>query len=124
MACLLVVDDEEDILELVVRRLRTMGHQVRTADSAATALTAIERDGMPDAVVLDIDMPDTDGFDLLEQLRKRSPALPALFLTVLWGLEVHDRIQAMGASYAAKPFTVGQLQTAVTSMLGATGTPS
>jgi CheY-like chemotaxis protein len=122
MARLLVVDDEVDILELVVRRLQPLGHEVRSADSAAAALASVERHGMPDAVVLDVSLAGADGFDLLEQLRERRPGLPALFLTVLWRGDVYDRIQAVGAGYAAKPFTVGQLQTAVATML-ATAAP-
>ncbi|HEY0001800.1 MAG TPA: response regulator [Actinoplanes sp.] len=121
MAYLLVVDDDVDMLDLVVHRLRPTGHEVRSAVSAAVALALVEQFGMPDAVILDVAMPGTGGFELLEQLRSRQPGLPALFLTVLWGADVVERVRAVNAGYAAKPFSVGQLHASVSVLLAKSG---
>lgn len=123
MARLLVVDDEPDMCDLLVRRLGRLGHEVLAADSAAAAAEMVDRHGKPDAVILDVDMPGTDGFGLLEQLRDRHGGLPALFITVLWHGDVHSRIQRLGAVFVAKPFTAAQLQAGVDRLL-APGGPS
>jgi CheY-like chemotaxis protein len=115
---LLVVDDEPDILDLVVRRMVQAGHEVLAAGSGALALTLTERHGAPDAVVLDIDMPGMDGFALLEQLRQRRPGLPALFLSVLCGGEIHPRLRDTGAAYLSKPFSAADLRLGVQRLLG------
>ena len=117
MARLLVVDDEPDMCDLLTRRLVREGHEILAADGAVTAWELVERHGMPDAVILDVDMPGTDGFALLEQLRGRDCALPALFITVLWHGDVHSRIQQLGAVFVAKPFTAAQLHTGVRRLL-------
>ena len=113
MATLLVVDDEQDIRDLVVKRLVRDGHKVLSADGGLIALALIERHGMPDAAILDLDMPGMNGFDLLARLRALRPQLPALFLTVLWGPNVHAGVQAAAATYVAKPFSAAELATGV-----------
>lgn len=117
MARLLVVDDEEDILDLVVRRMVQAGHQVLAADNAVLALALAEQHGAPDAVILDVDMPGMDGFMLLDRLRQRLPGLPALFLTVLWSGDVHTRMKNVDAGYLPKPFTATQLRAGVQQLL-------
>jgi DNA-binding response OmpR family regulator len=118
MATLLVVDDEQDIRDLVVKRLVREGHKVMSADGGLIALALIERHGMPDAAILDLDMPGMNGFDLLARLRVLRPQLPALFLTVLWGADVHAGVQAASAAYVAKPFSAAELATGVRWLLG------
>lgn len=68
----------------------------------------VRHHGLPDAVILDVDMPDMDGLDLLTRLRELRPALPALFLTVLWSGEVQTRIRAAPVSLSSSlPRTLG-----------------
>jgi two-component system OmpR family response regulator len=117
VARLLVVDDEQDILDLVVKRLRQDGHAVESAESGPAALVHVQRHGMPDAAVLDIDMPGMDGFGLLTRLRELRPALPAMFLTVLWHDDVHSRIRLAGVGYLAKPFAAADLAAKVREMI-------
>jgi two-component system OmpR family response regulator len=85
MATLLVVDDEQDIRDLVVQRMVRDGHEVLSAHSGPSALDIVRECGLPDAAILDVDMPGMDGFDVLRELRVLRPGLPVLLLTVLWG---------------------------------------
>ena len=115
MARLMVVDDDPDICDLVVRRLVREGHEVMSADGGTAALDLSQRHGMPDAAILDIAMPGMSGFVLLDRLRALQPDLPALFLTVLWPDDVHTRAQGVG--YVPKPFTAAQLVAGVRQLL-------
>ena len=117
VANILVVDDEPDIVDLVVKRLVRQGHRISAADSGSTALALVHRHGVPDAAILDVDMPGMDGFDLLAALRTLRPHLPALFLTVLWRADVHARVRAAGGVHVGKPFTATELATGVQRLL-------
>lgn len=105
MARLLVIEDEDDVRELLVRHVRNDGHRVMAAGSAVAALTAVRLHGAPDAAVIDYDLPDMDGVQLLDRLREADPALPAVFVTVLWTGEVTSRIRATGCRHLPKPFS-------------------
>lgn len=117
MARLLVVDDEPDMRDLIAQRMVQAGHEVLAADEAPSALALIGRHGPPDAAILDVDLPGMSGLDLLDELRRRHPGLPALFLTVLWNGEIATRMQAAGAGFLAKPFRAAHLLTAVQRLL-------
>ena len=121
MARLLVVDDEQDITEVLAQYLRRVGHEVLTAYGAEPALELVDRQGRPDAVVLDVDLPGIDGVELLRRLRQRHPGLPALFVTVLWGGAAHARIRATGAACLAKPCTPADLRDEVQRLLAPGG---
>ncbi|RZU53587.1 response regulator receiver domain-containing protein [Krasilnikovia cinnamomea] len=110
---LLVVDDEVDIRDLIARWLRADGHHVIVADSAASALAAVDEYGMPQAAVLDVNMPDVDGIELLQLLRDRDPELPALFATAVWDSGVLERSGVAAGRHLPKPFTRAQLCAAV-----------
>ena len=81
-ANVLVVDDEPNILALLCASLRLSGFEVHAADSGARALRTIAHT-VPDIVVLDVMLPDCDGFTLARQLRAAHGELPVLFLTVI-----------------------------------------
>ena len=105
----LVVDDEVNIAELVAMALRYEGWQVATAHTGAEAVSAA-RDLRPDAVVLDIMLPDQDGLEVLRRLRETSPDLPVVFLTARDAVE--DRIAGLtagGDDYVTKPFSLEEL---------------
>ncbi|MCA2216582.1 response regulator transcription factor [Jidongwangia harbinensis] len=122
MARLLVVDDERDIRDLVVKRLERDGHQVLAAGGGPEALVVVAEHGLPDAVILDIDMPGMDGFDVLDRLRELGPDMPALFLTVLWSADVAGRARTARVPLVAKPFTAAELAAGVQQLLGRAGT--
>ncbi|MDD9372125.1 MAG: response regulator, partial [Acidimicrobiales bacterium] len=79
-ARLLVVDDEPNIVELLSTSLRFAGFEVVTAMTGGDAVRAVER-YRPDLVLLDVMLPDIDGFVVLRRLREGRDRLPVLFLT-------------------------------------------
>ncbi|KOU11721.1 MULTISPECIES: response regulator transcription factor [Streptomyces] len=105
----LVVDDEPDLAEVVTGALRYEGWDVRSAGSADAALREA-RTFRPDAVVLDIMLPDRDGLSVLRDLRAEQPHVCVLFLTARDAVE--DRINGItagGDDYVTKPFSLGEL---------------
>src|SRR5215208_4589614 len=79
-ARLLVVEDEPNILELLSASLRLAGFEVATATGGLEALQAVQRH-RPDLIVLDVMLPDLDGFDVARRLRSGDTRTPVLFLT-------------------------------------------
>jgi two-component system, OmpR family, response regulator len=105
----LVVDDEVNIAELVSMALRYEGFDVTTAHTGAKAVTAA-RSSAPDAVVLDLMLPDFDGLEVLRRMRSGDPDLPVLFLTARDAVE--DRVAGLtagGDDYVTKPFSLEEL---------------
>lgn len=105
----LVVDDEDSITELVSMALRYEGFQVKTASSGYGALDQIE-DFRPDLILLDVMLPDIDGFNIAERLRRDRRDIPVLFLTARDATE--DKIRGLtigGDDYVTKPFSVAEL---------------
>src|SRR6476659_10632007 len=90
----LVVDDEVNIAELISMALRYEGWEVATAHSGSQAVTAA-KDLRPDAVVLDMMLPDFDGLEVLRRLRSSDPDVPVVFLTAKDAVE--DRIAGLTA---------------------------
>ncbi len=111
MARILAVDDDPDILDLVRIRLTRAGHQLLTATSGPGALAALENRPAPDLAVLDLGMPEMDGFELAMKLRELPGAgyLPLIFLTARAQEEDVARGLSMGARYLTKPFMGGAL---------------
>lgn len=111
---LLVVEDEPTLRELLSASLRLAGFEVAWAETGAQALTAV-REQRPDLIVLDVMLPDFDGFEVVRRLRERHPAPgaghpPVLFLTARDAPE--DRIgglRAGGDDYVTKPFNLEEL---------------
>ena len=105
----LVVDDEAVLAELVSMALRYEGWTISTAADGASALEAA-RTQRPDAVVLDVMLPDMSGLDVLAQLRQQNPGLPVLLLTAKDAVE--DRIAGLSAGgddYVTKPFSIEEV---------------
>ncbi len=115
MARVLVVEDEPTVRELVVARLRAAGHQVVSADTGAQAVDVVSTRGVPDVAVLDIGLPDTDGYALLEALRQAGDdaRFGAVFLSGEIEQEAIDRGHRMGATYLTKPFVASALLRAI-----------
>jgi two-component system, OmpR family, response regulator len=105
----LVVDDEASLSELLSMALRYEGWDVQTAADGATAVRAA-REQRPDAVVLDVMLPDLDGLEVLRRLRAEAPEVPVLFLTARDAVE--DRVAGLtagGDDYVTKPFSLEEL---------------
>jgi len=113
----LVVDDETALAELVSMALRYEGWSVRCAADGVSAVREAKQ-FRPDAVVLDIMLPDLDGLEVLRRLRLEQPEVPVLFLTAKDAVE--DRIAGLtvgGDDYVTKPFSVEELVLRVRSLL-------
>ena len=105
----LVVDDEVNIAELVSMALRYEGWEVSTAHTGAKAV-ATAKEFHPDAVVLDLMLPDFDGLEVLRRMRATDPDVPVVFLTARDAVE--DRVAGLtagGDDYVTKPFSLEEL---------------
>ena len=105
----LVVDDEASIADLLSMALRYEGWDIRTAADGATAVREA-REFRPDAVVLDVMLPDIDGLEVLRRLRAEWPDIPVLFLTARDAVE--DRVAGItvgGDDYVTKPFSLEEV---------------
>ncbi|WP_304523569.1 response regulator transcription factor [Aeromicrobium wangtongii] len=105
----LVVDDEPNIAELLQMALRYEGWDIRTADTGRKAVAAA-RDFAPDAIVLDMMLPDFDGMEVLRKVRAFAPDVPVLFLTARDSVE--DRVAGLtagGDDYVTKPFSLEEV---------------
>ena len=105
----LVVDDENTLNELMSMALRYEGWEVASAADGLGAVTRA-REFRPDAVVLDVMLPDIDGLEVLRRLRDRDPHVPVLFLTAKDAVE--DRIAGItagGDDYVTKPFSLEEV---------------
>ncbi|MFG3258752.1 response regulator transcription factor [Streptomyces sp. NPDC048172] len=105
----LVVDDEPSLSDLLTMALRYEGWDVRSEGDGRSAVRTA-RDWRPDAVVLDVMLPDIDGLAVLHRLRAAEPDIPVLFLTAKD--EVEDRIAGLtagGDDYVTKPFSLEEV---------------
>ena len=118
----LVVDDEQMLTDLLSMALRMEGWDVRTAASGFDAL-AVARDFDPDALVLDIMMPDLDGMAVLQRLRHAGNDVPVLFLTAKDS--VADRVAGLtagGDDYVTKPFSLEEVVARLRGLMRRAGT--
>jgi two-component system OmpR family response regulator len=120
-ARLLVVDDEPNIVELLSTSLRFAGFEVATATTGADAVKAVER-VHPDLVVLDVMLPDVDGFVVLRRLQAANRPLPVLFLTARDAND--DKVTGLtlgGDDYVTKPFSLEEVVARIRAVLRRTG---
>jgi two-component system OmpR family response regulator len=106
---LLVVDDEANIRVLLSTTLRLTGFEVRVAGGGHEALE-VATEFRPDLVVLDVMLPDLDGFEVATRLRATGQPVPVLFLTARDAVE--DRISGLvagGDDYVTKPFSLEEV---------------
>jgi two-component system, OmpR family, response regulator len=106
---ILVVDDESSISDLIATSLRFVGFDVRTASSGSQALTVAE-EFKPHALILDVMLPDQDGFEVCRQLRQDGQSVGVIFLTAKDTVE--DKIAGLtrgGDDYVTKPFSLEEL---------------
>ncbi|WP_285438097.1 response regulator transcription factor [Streptomyces sp. ISL-98] len=118
----LVVDDEAPLAELLSMALRYEGWEVRSAGDGAGAVRSA-RDFRPDAVVLDVMLPDMDGLAVLGRLRCELPDVPVLFLTAKDSVE--DRIAGLtagGDDYVTKPFSLEEVVARLRGLIRRSGT--
>ena len=120
-ARVLVVDDEPSLAELLGGVLRYEGFEVRVARTGRAAVK-VAKDFAPDAVVLDVMLPDFDGLEVLRRLRADHPGTCVLFLTARDSVE--DRvagITAGGDDYVTKPFSLEEVTARLRGLLRRAG---
>ncbi|MFC4902070.1 DNA-binding response regulator [Kocuria sp. CNJ-770] len=116
-AKLLVVDDEPNILELLATSLRFAGFEVVTAANGRDALAKAESED-PDLAVLDVMLPDMDGFSVTRKLRAAGRHFPILFLTAKD--ETEDKVTGLtvgGDDYVTKPFSLDEVVARIRAVL-------
>ena len=119
---ILVVDDEPNITDLVAMALRYEGFDVETAGTGGAALKAVDA-FRPELIILDVMLPDLDGFAVTERLQAARSKVPVLFLTARDAVE--DKVRGLtlgGDDYVTKPFSLEELVARVRVLLRRSGT--
>jgi two-component system OmpR family response regulator len=117
----LVVDDEPNILEVISMALRFNGFQVETAASGREAVAAVTR-FRPHIMILDVMLPDMEGFEVAERLGAQRAGVPIVFLTARDATE--DKVRGLtggGDDYMTKPFSLEELVARIRTILRRTG---
>jgi two-component system response regulator MprA len=118
---LLVVDDDRALREVLRRALTLAGYEVRLTESGAGALSEVSS-AVPDAVVLDVGLPDIDGLEVCRLLRREGNRTPVLMLTARDA--VSDRIDGLDAGaddYLVKPFDIDELKARLRALMRRAG---
>lgn len=118
---ILAVDDESSLTELLSMAMRYEGWQVSTAASGNEAVKAA-REVRPDAIVLDMMLPDFDGLEVMRRVRSEDPDVPVIFLTAKDA--VSDRINGLtagGDDYVTKPFSLEEVIARLRALLRRSG---
>jgi len=116
-ARLLVVDDEETLAEMLGTALRFAGYDVELASGGIEALKAV-KDNPPDLVVLDVNLPDLDGFEVCRRLRRDGHEMPLIFLTARDGIaDLRSGFHHGGDDYLTKPFSLEELGLRIEALL-------
>lgn len=106
--CILVVDDEPALLDVMAPLLRSRGYEVTTASNATAAIDVVRRQAI-DLIVLDLGLPDIDGIEVCRRIRQDS-GVPVVVLSVREGET--DKVEALDAGaddYVTKPFSAEEL---------------
>jgi len=118
---LLLVDDEENLRSMLEAALRHVGFEVHPAASGREALDRAG-DVRPDLIVLDVMLPDLDGFEVCKRLRTEGSRTPVLFLTARDGTD--DKVRGLtlgGDDYLVKPFSLEELVARINAVLRRAG---
>jgi two-component system OmpR family response regulator len=117
----LVVDDEPNIVDVISMALRFQGFAVQSAGTGAEALAAVQA-FRPEIIVLDVMLPDMEGFDVARRLGAQQGRVPIIFLTARDATE--DKVRGLtlgGDDYVTKPFSLEELVARIRSILRRTG---
>ena len=120
MSTILIIDDEQALLDLLAKKLRTNGHEVFTANNGRQGVT-LAREHQPDLILLDIMMPKMDGFEVCQAIRDEV-ICPILFLSARQAET--DKIRGLslgGDDYITKPFGMMEFLARVKAVLRRSG---
>jgi two-component system OmpR family response regulator len=116
-ASILVVDDEEGLADLVASALRFAGYEAHTEGNGYDALRRIQSNP-PDLVVLDVNMPELDGFEVCRRIRRDGIQTPVIFLTARDDIEdLRTGFRHGGDDYLTKPFSLEELGLRIEALL-------
>ena len=118
---LLVVDDDRGLRDVLRRALTLSGYEVRLAETGSEALSTLNSD-VPDAMVLDVGLPDIDGLEVCRLMRREGNRIPVLMLTARDAIS--DRIDGLDAGaddYLVKPFDIDELKARLRALLRRAG---
>jgi two-component system, OmpR family, response regulator len=119
---ILVVEDDQELRGLLARGLQDEGFAVEGVRTGAETMRRV-KEGPPDALIIDVGLPDSDGRDLCQALRARGVQVPVLFLTARDAMS--DRLSgfaAGGDDYVTKPFSVAEVAARLRALLKRAGT--
>ena len=118
---ILVVDDDQDLLKLLRTYLKMEGFIVRTAEKRDDIVAALRQVPKPDLILLDVQLPDANGFDVLARMRQH-PYMQTIPVVILTGEATREAVlrglQGGAHGYVTKPFVPDHVVTAVKSVLG------
>lgn len=118
----LIVDDEPNIRDLLATSLRFAGYEIQTAANGAGAVAAVT-ESEPDIILLDVMLPDMNGFSVTKKLRSSGIQAPILFLTARD--DVEDKVTGLtvgGDDYLTKPFSLDEVVARIQAILRRTKT--
>jgi len=124
---ILIVEDDPDQLALAHLRVAMAGYKVRVAGSVKAFLESMFEEGAPDLMLLDIELPDGNGFDILARMRRHKAlgSLPVILLTIKSDPADIGKGLALGADgYITKPYTKNLLADVVRAVLKQAGNPN
>ncbi|HEX5003804.1 MAG TPA: HD domain-containing phosphohydrolase [Gemmatimonadales bacterium] len=114
----LVVDDDQQVCDALVRVVESGGLECLSADSASSALALLAAKGEVAILISDIRMPGTDGVALLEEVRRRYPDIAVIMLSAVADVQIAvDCLQRGALDYIAKPMVLGEVQARVAKAL-------
>ena len=110
---ILIVDDEVNVANLLAESVKVQGHEAVVAVSGAEGLTLLQ-EKPPDAVFLDIVMPEMSGIEVLRQIRVTHPALPVIVITGIASPKQIEEVRRLGVTEVIeKPFVLRHLEEAL-----------
>jgi len=120
-ARVLVVDDEDSLVDLLATALRFTGYEVTSAGSGFDALRSV-KESLPDLIVLDVNMPDLDGFEVCRRIRRDGIDAPVIFLTARDApVDLRTGFSHGGDDYLTKPFSLEELSLRIEAILRRVG---
>ncbi|MFG2628000.1 response regulator transcription factor [Streptomyces sp. NPDC048473] len=118
MARIVVIEDDPAIGSRLVATLRVLGHDSQWCPDGASALASTEQQPVADLLLVDLGLPDIDGFELCRRLRERAPDAVLVVLTARTGeMDVIQALECGADDYLTKPFRLAELQARVTAHL-------
>jgi FixJ family two-component response regulator len=113
-----IVDDDPSVLKALKRSLRVRGVQSKTYGSAEEFLAALPA-GLPDCLIIDLEMPGMSGLELLRDLKRKDTHVPAIVITAHGDARVREHCESAGAvAYFSKPFRNSLLFAAIEAAIG------